>query len=69
MDVSGWCLWPVNEKTAVEHDRCPKHFRSGECACPCEHKGERTVEEREGTGEVKEVKPKRTRKKSAAKPE
>lgn len=44
---SGWCLkLPVTEWNQGEHDGCPKTFPSGDCLCPCGHKGERTLESR-----------------------
>lgn len=47
---SGWCFkLPVSEWTQEEHDKCPKNFSSSTCECPCEHKGERSLESRNMT--------------------
>lgn len=44
---SGWCLkLPYNKWSEAEHDKCPMTFPSGDCLCPCGHKGERTLESR-----------------------
>ena len=44
---SGWCMkWPVGEHNQKEHDGCPRHFQTRSCACPCGHKGERSLESR-----------------------
>lgn len=44
---SGWCLkLPVSDWNRGEHDKCPKTFPSGDCLCPCDHTGERTLESR-----------------------
>jgi hypothetical protein len=38
--------WPVSLYNENEHDGCPKNFATRSCACPCGHKGERTLESR-----------------------
>lgn len=47
MDRSGWCLKaPVTEWNQGEHDLCPLHFATRDCACECGHAGERSLEDR-----------------------
>lgn len=44
---SGWCLkLPVSQWSQGEHDKCPRTFPAGDCLCPCDHVGERTLESR-----------------------
>lgn len=44
---SGWCMkWPVTEYNQTEHEGCPMHFATRDCACTCGHKGERSLESR-----------------------
>lgn len=44
---SGWCMkWPVSEWNQAEHDGCPKHFATRDCACPCDHPGEKSLVDR-----------------------
>jgi hypothetical protein len=40
---------PVSEYTQGEHDKCPMHFQTRDCACTCGHKGERSLESRSMT--------------------
>jgi hypothetical protein len=47
MDRSGWCMkLPVSEWNQDEHDKCPQHFQTRDCACTCGHAGAKSLESR-----------------------